>query len=143
MPTLMFNDSLKTGVDRIDEQHRVLVEMINTLLEGRDEGRSPLVLAQVLDEMSQYVAVHFRDEEKFMIEEGFKGLASHQIIHALFEAKVQELRALYQEGQTDLLEEVFDYMVNWLISHIQGDDMDMVHEVMAGREGQVTVPPRW
>ncbi len=129
-----FSDALKTGIGKIDNQHESLVEMINILVEAKEDATPPETISFVLAEMAKYVYLHFRDEEIFMLENSFAGLPVHRLIHESFEEKVLELQKQYDEGQTDLLEDLLDYLTNWLIHHIQGDDMDMVQEVLANRE---------
>ncbi len=133
MQTVQFVDALRTGVVHIDNQHEALVEMINSLIEAQDQDSPPETISFVLEEMQKYVYVHFRDEEKYMQENGFAGLEAHRQIHQSFEDKVFELKNLYGEGETDLLEEVLGFLTSWLVHHIQGDDARMVKEVLASR----------
>jgi len=131
--TIEFIDTLKVGVGKIDKQHESLVGMINFLMEARENSSSPETISIVLGEMAKYVYVHFRDEEQFMFEHFYPGLDEHRQIHKSFEAQILEFKKLYEEGQTDLLEDVLEFLTNWLVMHIQGDDKDMVDEVLADR----------
>ncbi len=131
--TIEFLDALKTGVDKIDKQHEALVGMINFLIESQGESSPPETISFILGEMSKYVYLHFRDEEQFMLDNFYPGLAEHQKIHQSFEDKIRELQGLYDAGRTDLLDDVLEYLTNWLVNHIQGDDKDMVDEVFANR----------
>lgn len=133
MKTIEFVDAMKTGVTHIDKQHEALVDMINILINTKSEGCPPETISLVLSEMGKYVYVHFRDEEQFMRENGFKGLEAHHQIHGSFEDKVLEFTNQYNQGRTDLLDDVLEFLSGWLISHIQGDDRSMVKEVLARR----------
>lgn len=133
MQTVEFIDTLKSGIPKIDSQHEALVEMINYLIEAKEKETPAENISFVLGEMTKYVYLHFRDEEQYMLENFFPGLAEHKLIHESFEAKILELQQLYDEGQTHLLDDVLEYLTNWLISHIQGDDLDMVSEIRANK----------
>jgi hemerythrin-like metal-binding protein len=108
--------------------------MINILIRSKSEGCSPETISLVLSEMGKYVYVHFRDEEKFMRENGFEGLEAHRDVHGSFEDKVLEFTNQYNRGRTDLLDEVLEFLSGWLVSHIQGDDLSMVKEVLARKK---------
>lgn len=133
MQTIEFIDALKTGVDKIDDQHEALVGMINFLIEARENVDPPETISFVLGEMTKYVYLHFRDEEEFMLNNFYPGLERHRLIHQSFETKVLELKQEFDEGQIDLLDDVLEYLINWLVQHIQGEDLDMVQEVKANR----------
>ncbi len=129
MKTLEFVDALKTGVGRIDNQHKALVDMINVLIEAKAEACPPETISFVLAEMGKYVYVHFRDEESYMQEHEFEGLEEHRKVHESFEDKVLEFSNLYNQGRTELLDDVLGFLSDWLVSHIQGDDQRMVKEI--------------
>jgi len=131
--TIEFIDALKTGVDKIDNQHEALVDMINYLIQAKENESLPETISFVLGEMSKYVYLHFRDEEQFMLDNFYPGLADHRLVHESFEKKIQELQGLYDAGRIDLLEDVLEFLINWLVQHIQGDDQEMVDEVFANR----------
>ncbi len=134
MQTVEFIDALKTGVDKIDTQHEALVDMINFLIEAKDNNVPPENISFVLGEMTKYVYLHFRDEEQFMFDNFYAGLAEHRVVHESFEAKVLEYQQMYDEGRVDLLDDVLEFLTNWLVQHILGDDKEMVQEVLATRE---------
>ena len=108
-----------------------LVDMINALIESKDQNLSPDSISLVLTEMQKYVFVHFRDEEKFMQDNDFAGLEKHIKIHNKFEDKVMEFVGLYNDGRTDLLDGVIEFLTDWLVAHIQVVDCDMVQEILA------------
>ncbi len=128
---MQFDDTLKTGVEHIDDQHETLVDMINMLINAKSHDTPPETISIVLAEMGKYVYVHFRDEEKFMKENDFVGLEDHRRIHESFEEKVLEFSNLFNQGHTELLDDMLEFLSNWLVNHIQGDDLRMVKEVLA------------
>jgi hemerythrin len=134
LQTVEFIDALKTGVPKIDDQHEALVDMINFLIEAKDNATPPETISFVLGEMTKYVYLHFRDEEQYMLDHFYPGLAVHRLIHETFEDQVLAYQKQYDEGRTDLLDDVLEFLTNWLIQHIQGDDKDMVQEILANRE---------
>jgi len=47
------------GIDEIDEQHRILVDMINSLHAGTHGDSAPETPSRLLAQLSDYVQEHF------------------------------------------------------------------------------------
>ena len=57
-----FDDSLVTGNDMIDSQHKELIDKINKLLESCESGKDKLVAIKTLDYLADYTDFHFSAE---------------------------------------------------------------------------------
>lgn len=127
----------ETGHPQIDEQHQVLVSLLNKLavtLVFQDE----VELNAVFNELSDYVNMHFADEEKIWVKyfQGDPWLASHEKTHASFLPFVKEIRKKSQgESLPDVVEKIVHYLLQWLISHIIDTDKRMVIAVRALESG--------
>ena len=53
-------------VEDMDVQHRRLFSFINDLQRALEAGRPRKVLLGILDELVQFLYIHFADEEQFM-----------------------------------------------------------------------------
>jgi hypothetical protein len=58
--------TLRLGFADIDNQHRRLVDLINTLDDGMRAGRGQEIVGPVLDELIHYTVHHFGFEEELM-----------------------------------------------------------------------------
>lgn len=58
-----WNPQLETGIALIDEQHRVLVNLINRLAQQHVQGASEAEVQAILGELADYANYHFRTEE--------------------------------------------------------------------------------
>ena len=71
-----FTDRFKTGVSLIDEEHKVLFDIIGKIYKtiGTElvHDKFDLIL-DILDELKEYTRVHFADEENYMREIGYDG----------------------------------------------------------------------
>ncbi len=117
-----------TNIDRFDEQHQQLFELLNGLHEAMVEGRADEEIGEALQELEEYTEYHFDDEEHFMEDCGFARDCSecfhnHQEMHETFEAKVTELRQKHEDGEYITME-VLEFARDWLDAHIAGDDQD-------------------
>ena len=68
-----FDETLVTGNDMIDGQHKELISRINQLLESCEDGQGKIKAVKMLDYLMEYTDFHFSAEEncrkKFLIPE--------------------------------------------------------------------------
>ena len=129
MALIEWDDSrYSTSVEKIDEQHQRLFELLNDLHTAMEEGRAEEELGDILRELEEYTEYHFGDEETMMKDCGFAQDCSscfhdHQEMHENFATKVSELREKHENGEYITME-VLEFARDWLDSHIAGDDQD-------------------
>ena len=119
-----WNAKFETGIQEVDLQHQVLFDNVNRLYADLNTGRDRQVLDDVFLELVVYVGSHFGTEERLMEESSYPGLAKHRIEHQRLTEKVKEYRALFEAG-ADLEEEMFEFLLSWLVNHILETDMQM------------------
>lgn len=61
---LKWDDSLEIGVDKIDNQHKELLERINKFFKTIDEGITKEEAVKTLEFLENYTKEHFKDEEE-------------------------------------------------------------------------------
>ena len=123
---LQWKEEYEVGVAEIDEQHQKLVAIANLVYELM---RNDLALdkydqiVEILQELKEYTVYHFHFEEGLMQKAGYKKRFSHKILHQEFLAQVEavDLSAV-DENQDDYLIRIMDFIANWLIEHIVGED---------------------
>lgn len=140
MSFFYWNKSFEVGVPEIDSQHRRLVELINALA-AAIATRGTLPDVQLLcAHLMEYAALHFTDEEELLaacpLPEAEK--ERHRNAHREFVNQVQEIFQRTDLLQADVAEQVLDFLVTWLISHILGSDKKIA-QVME-QKGQQPVP---
>jgi hemerythrin len=122
MAHLEWNSSLDTGIEVIDNQHRRIVDYINTLDDTRQTQNMDEV-GKVLDELVDYTMSHFTFEESLMEESGYPFINAHKKVHQLFAKRVGEYLQRFKMGE-DISEELLNTLRAWLINHIKNDDND-------------------
>ncbi len=121
----IFDDSLKTGNELIDGQHKELIDKINNLVTCCKEGGGKLQAIKMLDYLADYTDFHFSAEEELQEKVSFPGIAEHKQKHAEFKQAVAELHEMLaeEEGPTDaFVEAVNKNVIEWLYVHIKGFD---------------------
>lgn len=118
----VFNDTFKTGIDLIDEEHKTLFDIIgkvHTTIDTQLVHDKFDAIMDILDELKEYTRVHFTDEENYMREIGYSGLAQQEILHRNFIAKLNELDLDdVDDNQEAYLYDFLDFLQNWLVNHI-------------------------
>jgi hemerythrin len=126
------------GHDKIDSQHRQIVDILNqlyTLL--NDSGADRKAEAElVFDQLANYVTEHFAFEEDLMFNSGYPNdlLIEHKATHSALLSKVQHIVQAHQEGDAAALSDLLPYLYgNWLIEHICGTDKAYAPYVVADK----------
>jgi len=116
-----WSPTLSIGNPIIDRQHEKLFSLAADMVEDRDQMRAMRTLAA----LSEYVIVHFRDEERMLEEAGYPGLAEHRKLHEAFRTR---LAKLYSNAAgmrlADIAAEVRLLINEWLVSHIMVVDRE-------------------
>lgn len=123
-------DEYKLGVDTIDEQHQKLFEIAEQVYQTLKNEFTPDKydnIIHILKELKEYTKTHFKDEEDYMKEIGYKKFFSQKIDHDDFINKLEniDLDAI-DENQDEYLMNLLEFLNNWLVSHIVEKDLDIV-----------------
>lgn len=138
MLTFKWNKSYITNIDTVDEQHKMLVNMINKLGESiYSQGQlTEEVLDKYFENLALYAKVHFNDEETYMAEYGVdtRHQDAHKHAHAMF---LQEATKLYEGVKNKLIgpEFLFHFLANWISIHILGTDKILAKQIVSIKNG--------
>ncbi len=120
-----FDNSLVTGNEMIDSQHKELIGKINGLLESCELGKDKIAAIKTLEYLADYTEFHFGEEEKLQEEIEYPGIKEHKAEHVKLIRVVEELHEMLEEeeGPTDaFVAQVNENVIQWLYKHIKGFD---------------------
>ncbi len=123
-----WNPNFDTGIQKIDEQHRRLVELINTLAVNFASQANNMKLDEILNELADYAVYHFSTEEEIWHQafDGDAWLIHHQKSHKGFEEQLVKLKREEEEKPLEeVLDDILAFLINWLAFHILDNDMRM------------------
>jgi hemerythrin len=123
MPLIQWTDRLSVGVKKFDEQHKQLVAMINELQDAMLAAKGKGAASKILLKLTDYVAVHFREEERAMDDAGYPAVAEHKLEHRKLAAEVQQYVKRAQAKDLMVTVGLMNFLRDWLINHIQKTDM--------------------
>lgn len=119
---LPWNEGLSVGVDRIDTQHRRLVDMINDLYLAVHGDRGREAIGGIFAGLKEYVVKHFRDEEGMMRSIGYDDLENHREIHKTIVAQAKSLESRWHAAEPGVELEALSFFKEWLVNHIMKVD---------------------
>lgn len=122
MPLIEWKEKYSVGIEKFDNQHKKLFQLLDLIFEAMKEGKGKSILAPVLAELQNYIVIHFADEEVLMNKYNYPDMASHIKEHKVFIDKVQKTNEKYQAGNMVLTLEISSFLRDWLVNHIQGID---------------------
>ncbi len=117
-----WTSDLAVGVAAMDDQHKVLLRLINRLADLTESGGGGASIRIVLGQLVDYTRFHFKDEEALMVRHGFAGIDAHRKIHAGFVAEVENLASGVGGGAEVDAGSLLPVLKEWLVKHIQGTD---------------------
>lgn len=120
----VWKDEYSVGIDSLDNDHKKLLTLINHLQTAVHYQTGEEFETEALDEVVAYTKYHFEREEKMMQEAGYADLEAHKELHRQMIAKVEGFIQEYEKRGHEALEDVADYLKNWLINHINGTDQE-------------------
>lgn len=128
-----WNNSLDIHVKEMNDEHKVLIELMNRLHDEVEGGKPKESLQQTFHELVKYTRQHFQDEEQYMYSINYPGLPTHRLIHAKLLSQLDGHYAAFLSGNGSVGPQVFDFMKNWLNAHIRGIDSQYGEHSMSVR----------
>jgi hemerythrin len=119
---MLWNKSLETGVEKIDQQHKELFVQAEKLLDRTQAQRIP----ETLEFLKNYVARHFTDEEALQRKVQYPKSAFHHNLHVDFVNKYKQLYDQYKESgeKLSVVLAINSLVINWLKDHIMIHDKE-------------------
>lgn len=122
MSLFEWNSTYEFGIDDIDNQHRKLVRILNTLWDSHNAGADRDAIGSIIDELVFYTKIHFNNEEKYMEDIDYSGLKDHRLIHRELTSQVIKIQEDYKKGTANLDDRLIDFLKSWLSNHILIED---------------------
>ncbi|AGZ81478.1 GGDEF domain-containing protein [Campylobacter fetus] len=140
-----WSKKFETNLDKIDDQHHHLVNLINNLSKKLSNSNlSKNELIELFTELFSYTKYHFREEEQLMAKTKISSefIKDHIFNHKLF---IEEVGILFAGLQTDDSDDqenldktakyILNFLINWLAFHILGQDKKMARQIEMVQSG--------
>jgi hemerythrin len=123
---IKWNDKYSVNISLIDEQHKKLFELINKANIVEKFSNNSKGIMGILDQMTKYALKHFETEEHYMKEFNFPGYQSHRNEHIDFTNITIEYKNRAVGGESQITNEILEYLMQWLVNHIQVTDKEYI-----------------
>ena len=122
MAYLNWTPDLSVGIDRIDQQHKKIVTLLNELYEAMQAGQGREALGKVLNDLLLYTKTHFATEEQAMAAHGYPDYEEHKRRHEKMALKVKALHEQFRDGALTSPIQITNFLKDWLAKHIRETD---------------------
>lgn len=122
-------EEYKLGISNIDLEHEKLFEIgerTYQLLKDSFAIDKYDRIVELIHELRDYTAYHFKHEEEYMESINYKRLFTQKMDHANFIKKLDEINLTkVDENQDEAIMAILTFLNNWLITHILEKDMQI------------------
>lgn len=119
---LRWSESLSVGIESLDNEHKVLVKLINELSDNIHSGLGENAAKASLGKLIEYTGKHFQNEETLFEKHSYPDQEAHKQIHEQLVAKVVEFQRQIEKGEEDISSELLEFLKDWLVDHIKKTD---------------------
>lgn len=133
-----WNENFNTNLEEVDQQHQVLVKLLNQLASHVAFKSEALTLKEIFSELMDYTVYHFQHEEAIWSEylSGDPIEVAHRKMHKSFiDMVVDKSKKISSADQDAIIEELLSYLTRWLATHILETDRYMAAVVQFQRTG--------
>ncbi len=117
---MRWSDEYAIGIERIDNQHKMIFKMAEDFREALDAGLGKSVYGNLLQSLDLYVRSHFGFEERCMDEYRCPMAQRNRDAHLRFVEALSGYKRQYETGDFDSADarNLVDTVDQWLLDHI-------------------------
>ena len=138
-----WSDELSVGIEEIDNQHKVLVDLVNEMNEAIQHRRGNEVVREILSRLADYTRIHFAVEESLMRILGYAGYEAHKVQHEELLGHVLELQDKVHSGRAAIGFELMHFLKFWLTKHIMESDKNYSEFFLQAGAGATLKKTSW
>jgi len=117
-----WSEGYSVGDPILDGHHQTLINLFNDVSELLTTDYADEKLLQLLTQLKDYTVFHFDEEEKRMVAKNYPDYEIHVAKHQTFINQVATSLTKVQSHPEEVTEDLFIFLSQWLITHIQQDD---------------------
>lgn len=118
---IAWDDSLSSGIEEVDDQHKEFIKLIQRLQILHDKGASRDFTLRILQELSKYAEYHFISEENLMFVTRYPMIEHHQVEHKKLLRALSSRIGAFEDGKASL-GSLVTFLGEWVISHTRDED---------------------
>lgn len=119
---LAWSDDYKVEIKEIDEQHKKIIGLINTLYQRITKREQASATQAVIDELLDETRIHFAVEESLLRLFDYHGYEEHKAIHDGIIERVTNFQERFRAGDQRVAMELVYFLTDRLKEHIDKVD---------------------
>jgi hemerythrin len=144
LQSIEWSDTMATGIDTIDRQHRFLIDTLQQANEKLLNEDGTTQLNKIAKDLLSYAITHFETEEKLMQQYDYAAAhpeeaRNHIEQHRDFSRQVVDVCDQLHKGQEISRIELLTFLNHWLHDHVLGVDQllgEFLRQVMTEADCQ-------
>lgn len=132
MPYFLWTNDLVTGNRGIDSDHRGLTSAIDEVIAASEAGEDSRSISAKIQHLSAFALAHFERENSFLVKPDNDESIAHRKDHQRLSSEIDVLKLQIESGVQKNPAEVYDFLREWLRTHIVSFDLKMVKSIPAG-----------
>jgi methyl-accepting chemotaxis protein len=119
-----WDDSLDVGIAEINRQHKILIDLINSISNAIRNKEPSASITQTLVNLIDYTHEHFTFEEDLFSGHGYPETPTHKKTHIKLLGQLDDYRKDVESGELFNYEALMIFLTQWLTQHIRYSDQD-------------------
>jgi hemerythrin len=117
---------MEVGVAKVDEQHKELVNRINTVTCMDINSISNEEAKKTLNLLGDYIVQHFADEEVLQKQCGYPEYEWHKKQHQIYVNEFNDLKSEFEKNgaSAKFCSHLNKSIINWIVNHIKDVDVE-------------------
>ncbi|MES0488698.1 MAG: bacteriohemerythrin [Leptospirales bacterium] len=115
---IQWSEEMKTGIDRVDVQHKTLIGIINRLQTAVDTKVDLTGISLIFGQLASYTKFHFKAEEMVIEQVDKPNLEIHRMAHRTFVDGLRDYEKKFRSGDHTIVKDLLGYLNVWLVDHI-------------------------
>jgi len=135
-----WSDELSVGVASIDDDHKKLITIINTLFDEISKDSHKDILLKIFSQLEDYAHYHFDKEEVVMFEQckttkEKERAYNHAQQHKIFFDTIPHLKDKIRTSTSkEISFETVDFLAHWLLEHIISEDLSFTQSLFQDKK---------
>ena len=121
MPTSRMDENAATGIDTMDHEHALELQMVRALQEAL-AGKDRAKVVVLMDQLETFANAHFLAEQHLMRLHAYPGFASHLVEHDRLIAHLRELSTRVLGDPAADAKAAIESLEMWMLTHIHTED---------------------
>ncbi len=110
-----WRQGFRINIGQVDDEHEHLFTLIKALQLGTVE--------QTINELLEYIVVHFSNEQALMEKSGYPELERHIMLHEDFAGRVADFLDNSEAWNEERVQSLRRFLNKWLVGHILTHDL--------------------